>query len=178
VLEVNGIGKLSVTQRRWLLSAHLLFSAIMFGVAIAFLILSITAANTSDEGMLKACYTSMHVLAKTSVLASTIGTLVTGILLSVLTHWGLFKHYWIIAKEGLMIVSILLGPIGMLAWTLKAVTMTSAEGLDALNNPVFIVNSGQLWIGIILQILSVGGMFVISVFKPWGPRKQKYQPNR
>jgi hypothetical protein len=66
----------------------------------------------------------------------------------------------------------------MLAWTLKAVTMTSAEGLDTLNNPVFIVNSGQLWIGIILQILSVGGMFVISVFKPWGPRKQKYQPNR
>jgi hypothetical protein len=169
---VNGIGKLSVTQRRWLLSAHLLFSAIMFGGVIAFLILSITAANTSDEGVLKACYTSMHVLAKTSVRASTIGALVTGILLSVLTHWGLFKYYWVIAKEGLMIISILLGPISMEALTLKAITLTSAEGLNAFNDPALTVNSGQLWIGIILQIISVGGMFVISVFKPWGPRKQ------
>jgi hypothetical protein len=175
---VNGISKLSVSQRKWLLSAHVLFSAIMFGVAFAFLILSITAANTSDEGVLKACYLSMHILAKTSIRASTIGALVTGILLSVLTHWGLFKYYWIIAKEGLMIFSILLGPIGMEAWTLKAVTLTSAEGLVALNNPAFTVNSGQFWTGIILQILSIGGMFVISVFKPWGPRKQKYRPNR
>lgn len=44
------MGKLSVKQRRWLLTLHLLFSAIMFGVAIAFLILSITAANTDNEG--------------------------------------------------------------------------------------------------------------------------------
>ncbi len=173
---MNGISKMSIVQRRWLLSAHLLFSAIMFGGAIAFLILSITAANTSDEGVLKACYASMHVLAKTSVRASTIGALVTGILLSVLTHWGLIKYYWIIAKEGLMIISILLGPISMEALTLKAVTLTTAEGLNALSDPSFTVNSGQLWIGIILQILSVGGMFVISVFKPWGPRKQKYRP--
>ncbi|MCM3117029.1 hypothetical protein M3610_17275 [Neobacillus sp. MER 74] len=64
--------KLNLTQRRWLLILHLLFAAIMFGVAIVFLILSITAANTNDAGMLKACYTSMHVLAKTSVRASTI----------------------------------------------------------------------------------------------------------
>lgn len=170
---MKGISKLSITQRRWLLSVHLLFSAIMFGEAVAFLILSITAANASDEDVLKACYTGMHVLAKTSVRASTIGALVTGVLLSLMTKWGLFKHYWIIAKEGLMIVSILAGFVGMEILTYKAVTLTSAEGLNALNDPVFTVNSGQLWIGIILQILSVGGMFVISVFKPWGPRKQK-----
>ncbi len=171
------MGKLSVTQRRWLLTLHLLFSGIMFGVAIVFLTLSITAANTNDEGVLKACYTSMHVLAKTSVRASTIGTLATGILLSVLTQWGLFKFYWIIVKEGLTILSIVLGPIGMYFWTLKAVTLTSAEGLGALQDPSFIVNSGQLRIGIILQILSLAAMFVISVFKPWGSRKQKNRPN-
>jgi hypothetical protein len=166
-----------MTQRRWLLTIHLLFSAIMFGVAVAFLILSIAAANTSDEGVLKACYTSMHVLAKTSVKVSTIGTLVTGILLSVLTQWGLFKYYWIIAKEVLTVLSIVLGPIGMYFWTLKAVTLTTAEGLNALHDQAFIVNNVQLWIGIILQIISLIAMFIISVFKPWGPRKQKNQPN-
>jgi hypothetical protein len=117
------------------------------------------------------------VLAKTSVRASTIGALVTGIMLSMLTHWGLLKYYWIIAKEGLMIISILLGPIGMEALTLKAVKLTSAGGLNALNDQAFTVNSEQLWIGIIVQIISVGGMFVISVFKPWGSRKQNDRRN-
>jgi hypothetical protein len=149
----------------------------MFGGAIAFLILSITAANTSDEGVLKACYTSMHVLANTSVRASTIGALVTGIMLSVLTHWGLIKYYWIIAKEGLTVISILLGPISMEALTLKAVKLTSSEGLNAINDPAFTVNSRLLWIGIILQIVSVGGMYIISVFKPWGPRKRTFRPD-
>ncbi|MBP1990545.1 hypothetical protein [Paenibacillus eucommiae] len=168
-----GKQKLNATQRKWLLLAHLLFSAIMFGGAVFFLILSITAATTSDEGILKACYTGMHVLAKTSVRASAIGALITGILLSMLTSWGLFKYYWIMAKEGLMIISILLGPISMETLTLKAVTLTSEAGLSSLHDPAFALNSGLLWSGIILQIVSIGSMFVISVFKPWGPRRPK-----
>ncbi|MBO0962666.1 hypothetical protein J1P26_23495 [Neobacillus sp. MM2021_6] len=163
--------RLSLTKRKWLLILHLLFSAIMLGVAFVFLILSITAATTDDNGVLKACYTSMHVLAKTSVRASTIGTVVTGILLSVLTQWGLFKFYWIIVKEGLTLLSIILGPIAMYFLTLNAVTLTTNDGLGALLNPAFTVNKWQLWIGIILQILSLCSIFVISVFKPWGTRK-------
>lgn len=143
---------------------------------MAFLILSITAVSTNDEGILKACYISMNVLAKTSVRASAIGALVTGILLSVLTPWGLFKHYWIIAKEGLTILAIIVGPIGMVSWTLKAVTLTTSDGLNALQDPAFIVNSGQMWVGITLQIISIVAMFAISIFKPWGARKQKNRP--
>jgi hypothetical protein len=169
--------KLKGNPRKWLLTFHLLFSAIMLGEAVAFLIMGITAASTSDEGMLKACYTMMHILAKTPVKASTIGALVTGILLSLLTQWGLFKYYWIIAKEALTVLSIVLGPFGMYFWTLKAVTLTSVEGLDALHDSAFIVNNNQLLIGIILQIISIAAMFIISVFKPWGLRKQKGQPN-
>lgn len=162
--------KLSANRRKWLLVLHLLFSAIMLGVASAFLILSITAASTSDDGVLKACYSSMHVLAKTSVRASTIGAVVTGIMLSVLTRWGLFRFYWIIVKEGLTLLSIVLGPIGMYVLRLKAVKLTSAEGLGALDNPAFQVNDERLLAGIVLQIISLVAMFVISVFKPWGTR--------
>jgi hypothetical protein len=167
------LAKLKGTPRKWLLILHLLFSAIMLGEAIVFLIMSITAGNTSDEGMLKASYSIMHALAKAPIKASTIGTLVTGILLSVLTPWGLFRYYWIIAKEALMLLSILLGPFGMYLWTLKSVTLTTSKGLNALQDSAFIVNNNQLWVGIILQIISLAAMFIISVFKPWGSRKQK-----
>ena len=118
-----------------------------------------------------ACYTAMHTLAKTSVRASTIGTIVTGVLLSVWTHWGLFRYYWIIAKEVLTLVAILLGPVAMYVWTLPAVSLAWAQGLEAMGNPAFIVNSEKLWIGIVLQLLSLILLFLLSVFKPWGKRK-------
>ncbi|MFJ5623955.1 hypothetical protein ACIQD3_14765 [Peribacillus loiseleuriae] len=169
--------KISLTQKRWLLTIHILFAAIMFGVTVSFLILSLTAANTSSLDVLKACYNGMHILAKTSVKASTIGTLITGILLSVLTNWGLFKFYWIIVKEVLTIVSIGLGVVGMYRWSLSAVTFVSTAGFDAWQHPSFVVNNEQLLIGIILQIISLGTMFVISVFKPWGQRKKSDKSN-
>ncbi|MDQ6598768.1 DUF2269 family protein [Bacillus salipaludis] len=165
--------RLSLTKRKWLLILHLLFSAIMLGVSIVFLILSITAANTNDVNVLKACYSSMHVLAKTSIRASTIGTVITGILLSVLTQWGLFKFYWIIVKEWLTLLSLILGPFAMYSLTLKAVTLTANNGVNVLFDPAFTVNKWQLWCGIILQIISLVSMFVISVFKPLGERKKK-----
>ncbi|UUZ84257.1 hypothetical protein LJK88_11350 [Paenibacillus sp. P26] len=166
-----------MVQRRWSLLLHLILSGVMLGGAAVFLILSIAAASTNDEGVLKACYTAMHVLAGTSVRASTIGATVTGILLSVLTQWGFFRFYWIIVKEGLTFLSIALGPVGMYFWTLRAVTLTSREGLGALQDPSFHVNSGQLWTGIILQTVSIAAMFAISVFKPWGMRKPKHGPS-
>ncbi|MFD0674620.1 hypothetical protein [Cohnella sp. GCM10027633] len=170
---MNDIARINLTQRRWLLVLHLLFAAIMLGGAVAFLILSLVAASTSDEGVLRACYTAMQVLSESSVRASTIGTLVTGILLSVLTQWGLFKFYWIIAKEILTLVAIALGPIGMYLWTLKAVRMTDDAGLNALHDSAFLVNQNQMMVGIILQIVSLAAMFVLSVFKPWGQRKRR-----
>lgn len=165
--------RINMTQRKWLVTIHLLFSAIMLGMSFVFLVLSIVAGTTNDEGVFKACYSIMHLLSKTTIRFSTIGTLVTGILLSVLTPWGLFKHYWIIVKEAVTFLTILIGPVGMYMWTLKAVTLTSSEGMNALLDQGFTIDSMQLWIGIILQIVSLVGLFIISVFKPWGTRKQQ-----
>ncbi|MCR2822276.1 hypothetical protein [Lederbergia panacisoli] len=79
--------QLSITGKRWLLTIHLIFSAIMLGNMVTFLILSITAASTGSEQLVSSCYQIMHVLSKTSVRASTIGTFVSGILLSMWTKW-------------------------------------------------------------------------------------------
>ncbi|MGG1676792.1 hypothetical protein ACIFOT_13730 [Neobacillus sp. NRS-1170] len=152
--------KISYKTKRWLLIFHILFAAIMLGNMTAFLIFSITAAVASDEGLIQACYQAMHILSKTSVRASTIGTTVTGILLSVWTKWGLFKYYWIIAKEGLTVFCIILNLWGMYTWTLQAISKT---------DDLFFVKA-ELWTGIIIQIISLILMYIISVIKPWGKR--------
>ncbi|MBW7459347.1 hypothetical protein ACFOLF_08955 [Paenibacillus sepulcri] len=162
--------RISGGTKKWLLTLHLLFSAIMLGVTVAFLILSLVAASTSDEGVLKACYASMLLLAETSIRASTIGAVVTGVLLSLLTHWGLFKYYWIIAKLLLTVASIGLGMAGIYMWSLKAAAITGADGLNALGQSDFLVNRAFLINGIIMQLLSLLALFILSVFKPWGKR--------
>ncbi|NUK31868.1 hypothetical protein HT574_17850 [Parageobacillus sp. VR-IP] len=165
--------KIGLTPKKWLLTLHILFAAIMFGVTVTFLVLSIAAAVTTDEGVLKASYTSMHLLAKTSVRASTIGTVVTGVLLSLLTHWGFFRYYWIIVKELLTILSIGIGMVGIYLWSSKAASIASVQGMESLQNPDFLVNRTCLFIGISLQIVSLIAMFILSVFKPWGKRERK-----
>ncbi|MDR7316763.1 hypothetical protein [Brevibacillus nitrificans] len=149
---------ISMTQKKWLLLLHVIFSAIMLEGSVIFLVLSIVAGTTGDPQVVQACYTVMHILSESSVRASTIGTLVTGILLSAFTHWGFLRYHWILAKEALTIVAILLGPIGMYVWT-----------AGALNGG----NGDMLLIGIILQIVSLTIIFLLSVFKPWGKRVPK-----
>ncbi|HEX7064036.1 MAG TPA: hypothetical protein VF199_03120 [Bacillales bacterium] len=159
--------KLSLTPKRWLLTLHLLFSAILLGTTVVFLVLSIVAISTDEQNVLNACFTVMHVLSRTSVKASTIGVVVTGVLLSVLTKWGLFRFYWIILKEAMTLVVIGVAIIGFYFWTLQAVSMVAQNPAGS----VFTVNNMQLFGGIILQVLLLATMFVLSIFKPWGQRK-------
>ncbi|MCP1309870.1 hypothetical protein [Paenibacillus tyrfis] len=57
--------------------------------------------------------------------------------------------------------------------SLRAVTLIPASGMDVWQQPDFVVNNVQLWGGIVLQVLSLAAMVVLSVWKPWGRRKQK-----
>jgi uncharacterized membrane protein len=166
-LSLEGIftKKITLTQKRWLLILHILFSAIMLGNMVAFLIFSITIAASGDSSTTKACYHAMNILANTSVKASTIGATVTGILLSIWSKWGLFRYYWILVKEGLTLLSIGLNFWGMYRWTLEALTLKQENGTGE-----FFVVEAELWTGILLQIISLVIMYVISVFKPWGKR--------
>ncbi|UOQ45137.1 hypothetical protein MUN89_04045 [Halobacillus salinarum] len=163
---------LSLKPKRWLVTFHLIFAAILFGITVGFLVLSITAAATKDGTILKGCYSSMYILSTTSLRVSTIGTVVTGIALSIWTKWGLFKFYWIIVKEVLTLISIGLGLIGMLIWTREAFHISAGAGMAAMENSDFLVNRLQLFFGIILQIISLAVMMILSVFKPWGQRKR------
>lgn len=164
---------INMIQKKWLLSLHILFAAIMLGTSVTFLILSITAVSTKDSGLVLSCYKAMHVLSETSVRASVIGTIVTGILLSLWTHWGLVKYYWIIAKEVLTLVAVILGPIGMYIWTLQGISLLTDVGVEGANQGAYVVNTISLFIGIGLQIISLIAMYLLSVFKPWGKRKIK-----
>ncbi len=154
--------KLSLTFRKVLLILHILFSSIMFGNMVTFIVLSITVATTKNISLIDSCYTVMHVLSNSSIKASTIGTTITGILLSVISKWGLFKFNWIIVKEILTTFLIGLNLWGMYVWTLDALNGTGSN--------ILLISNFTLWVGIIIQLVSLIFIFAISKYKPWGKR--------
>lgn len=77
-----------------------------------------------------------------------------------------FKNPWIIVKNLLTPIVIIIGDLGINNWVTKAIDIISNEGLKALQNPVFISNDQKLMIGLVIQIIFLTFMIIISVFKP------------
>jgi hypothetical protein len=166
---------LTIGQKRWLLCAHIILTVAWLGTAFGFIVLGITAVNAQDDATLKAAYLMMETLHDTLLWSAALGVLVTGILLSVLTQWGLFRFYWIIVKEFFTVICMGLGMFGLKGWTASVVAITAAEGLKAVNNPQYILNHRLLLFGIIFETISLSIVVIISVFKPWGQRGQTHK---
>lgn len=154
--------------RKLLLAVHLLFSGILLGCTVAFVAMDITALTANDGTALGACYRIMHLLARTSLRASTIGSVASGVLLSVLTPWGLLRFRWIVGKELLSLLVMALGLYGIYAWSLDGLHAVTDEGIGALNDSGYQADSLKLGFGIALQTVSLVLLFLLSVFKPGG----------
>lgn len=162
--------RLSPSWKKAMLGLHLTFTGILLGCTAVIVVLVIASLATEDEDVLRASYTVMHLLATSSIRASSIGTVVTGVILSVFTHWGLLRYYWIVYKIIMTALSVAVGVVGFYYWSLNGVTMIAEEGMRALDDPAFVMNNQQLWLGLVFQVLSLVSMVFVSVFKPWGKR--------
>ena len=162
--------KITVTQKRWLLSAHLFFIAAWLGASFCSLAFNITALFTTDPHLLNTIAVFTDALDHTIIRFGAGGTLLTGVLLAVLTQWGLLRFYWINVKE---IVSILCVTVDLIAirWNEQLISLSASQGLHALSNPVYLTNRTLLFVGILFHIFALSALIVISLFKPWGQRK-------
>jgi hypothetical protein len=115
------------------------------------------------------------ILDKALLRGSAIGVLATGILLSVLTQWGLFRFYWIIVKEIISVLCIIVGVI-ISGWNDEAISLTALQGLQALHYPLYLTDRTLMFVGIFFQLASLSGVIMISVFKPWGQRQRFRKP--
>ena len=162
--------KITVTQKRWLLSAHLLCIVAWLGASFCSLAFNITALFTIDPHLLNTVAVFTDALDHTVIRFGAGGTILTGVLLAVLTQWGLFRFYWINVKQ---IVSVLYITVDLIAirWNEQLVSLSASQGLHALSNPVYLTNRTLLFVGILFHIIALSGVIVVSIFKPWGQRK-------
>ncbi|HET7768449.1 MAG TPA: DUF2269 domain-containing protein [Chloroflexota bacterium] len=92
---------LSPGWRKLTLTVHLTASVGWIGAVVAYLALGVSAVTAPDDETLRAAWIAMEVTGWYAIVPLAIGSLVTGVVISLGTPWGLFRHYWVIISLGL-----------------------------------------------------------------------------
>ena len=154
----------SVGLRKLLLTNHVVLSVGWLGAVAAFLALSIAALATTDPRTVRALYIAMQPLAHWVLVPLSIASLVSGLVQSFVTPWGLFRHYWVICK-----LLINLTATGILLLYLRTVDhlsdlARSAPATSDLANPSPVLHSAAALIGLLVATF-------LSIYKPKGMTK-------
>jgi len=79
-------------------TAHVTLSAGWLGAVVAYLALAIAGLTSHDAGMVHAAYLAMNLIGQLIIVPLSLAALLTGLVQSLATEWGLFRHYWIVVK--------------------------------------------------------------------------------
>lgn len=163
--------------RKLLLTAHITSSVGWLGAVAVFLALSLAGLTSQDRQIVSAAYLAMESIGWFVLVPLSVASLLTGLLQSLTSKWGVFRHYWVLIK--LVINVVATGVLLFYMQTLDhlagiaADTISSSGDLSALQSP-----SPALHAGAALLLLLVAA--TLSVYKPrgvtpYGWRKQQEQ---
>jgi hypothetical protein len=84
--------------RKLALTAHVTFSVGWLGAVAAFLAFAVVGLTSPDAQTVRGAYLTMEPAAWFVLLPLAFASLLTGLVQSLGTSWGLFRHYWILFK--------------------------------------------------------------------------------
>lgn len=162
----SGRGSWSMPSRwrKLVLVAHVSSSVAALGAVAVFLALAVTGLASEDAEVVRAAYISNALIAWYIILPLLIASLLIGVGQAVGTHWGLFRHYWVVAKLALTVVTVyvLLQQMEGISYLADAAARASLSASDLLG----LRRSVQLHAagGLVVLLLVVG----LSIYKPRG----------
>jgi len=165
-------------SRKLMLAAHLTCSVGWLGAVAAYLALDITVATSADPQVVRAAWIAMGLVTSLTIVPLAVASLLTGLVMSLGTKWGLIRHWWVLISLLLTVFALLIllsesGVIGSVAGIAAAPT-TSDERLLAL--PSTLPHSlGGLMVLLVVQVLNV---YKPQGLTPYGWRKQQQERKR
>jgi hypothetical protein len=150
--------------RKFALTAHVTSSVGWLGAVAGFLALAIAGLTSQDAQIVRAAYLSMELTGWFVIVPFSFASLLTGLVQSLGTTWGLFRHYWVLAKLLITVFATILllvhmQPIGRVASVAAETTLSST---DLRGRRIQLVADA----GAALVVLLVAT--ALSVYKPQG----------
>jgi hypothetical protein len=150
--------------RKLALTAHVTCSVGWLGAVVAYLALAIAGLTRQDAQVVRAAYLAMELIGWFVIVPCSLAALLTGLVQSLGTEWGLFRHYWILVKllltlGGTLILLVHMRRVSHMAGIAVDTTLTSAD--FGLLRVQLVVHAGG---GLVVLLAATA----LSVYKPWG----------
>ncbi|MGH6897166.1 MAG: hypothetical protein ACREJ5_11565 [Geminicoccaceae bacterium] len=162
--------------RKFALTAHVTSSVGFLGAVAGFLALAVAGLTSQDAQMVRAAYLAMELTTWSVIVPLSFASLLTGAVQSLGTPWGMIRHYWVLVKLVLTVLTTIvlllqMDPIGYMARVAAETTLSSAD-LRGLRGSLATHAAGGLLVLLVTTTL--------SVYKPrgttrYGWRKQYEQ---
>jgi hypothetical protein len=144
------------------LTAHIVASVGWLGAIVAFLALAVVGLSSQDAQLVRGVYLVAEPLTWFVIVPLALASLLTGIVQSLGSKWGLIRHYWVLFKLLIAVVATVV----LLMYTqtvgfLADLAAESSVDLGQLRGPTFALHSGA-------ALLLLLGATVLAVYKPRG----------
>lgn len=165
--------KLSARGVKWLKGFHLIAVASWIGGAVSLLALYFLKIGVEDGGVLYGINKSIHhVDMNIVVIPGAVGSLLTGLLYSLFSNWGFFKHNWLTFKWIVTVTAILFGTFYLGPWETAMMEISGKIGIASLTDSTYLYNQQMNLIFGTLQVLVLIITVFVSILKPWKSKKQ------
>src|SRR5258707_5054712 len=94
--------------QKFALLAHIAFSVGWFGAVVPYLALAIASLVSRDAQTVRAAYLSMELIGWYVIVPFSLAALLSGLVQSLGTRWGLLRHWWILAKLVLTVFAVVI----------------------------------------------------------------------
>jgi uncharacterized membrane protein len=155
-----------MTMRPWVrklaLTTHVTASVGWIGAVGVFLALAVIGMSSPDAQTVRGSYLVMERAAWFVLVPLTFASLLTGIIQSLGTPWGLFRHYWVLFKLSINVFAAIVLLMYMETFRFMAgIAADRSADLEAVRNPSPVLHA-------VLALLILLVAAVLAVFKPRG----------
>jgi hypothetical protein len=163
--------------RKLALTAHITSSVGWLGAVAGFLALAVVGLTSQDDQTVRGAFLVMEATGWFVLVPLSLASLLTGLVQSLGTTWGLFRHYWVLAKLVINIFATIvllmyMQTLGSLA-DVAAETTVPGNDLGVLKSPSPLLHAGAALL--LLLVATVLAVYKPRGMTPYGQRKQHSQ---
>lgn len=151
--------------RKFALTAHVTSSVGWLGAVVAYLALAIGGLTSDDAQVVGTAYRSMEVIGWCVILPSSLAALLTGLVQSLGTEWGLLRRYWVVTK---LLLTVAASTVLLLRADAFFGSMSAVGAGSSLSSAEFGLLRVQLVVHAAAAVLVLLAATALSVYKPWG----------
>jgi hypothetical protein len=158
--------------RKLVLTAHISVSAGWLGAIVGFLALAVAGVTSENPQTVRATYLAMELMGWYALVPLALASLATGLIQSLGSTWGLFRHYWVVFKLLINVFAtiVLLMYTQTLDSLAQAATESSGGDISALRTASPLLHACAALL--LLLAATVLAVYKPSGLTPYGRRKR------